>query len=115
MQMCSDNTSPLPQHHFAFSHTLILSHTFGLSLHGSLHEVQLFSCDLVHRVSNELRALLFTFGNPVAPFQQVVVNFVSDAAVLFVLRVVRHELPHPLGHGHQLSCFTPTDLKSYAH
>lgn len=63
------------------------------------------SFELVYWVSNELRALLFAFCNPVALAEQIVVDLVGYDAVLLVMRVLRDKLPHPLGHGHELACF----------
>lgn len=66
------------------------------------------SFNLVDWVSDELWALLFAFGDPVALHHQVVVDLVCDDAVLFILWMVGDKLPHPLGRGHQFSCFRST-------
>lgn len=55
-------------------------------------------------LAEELGAALLSLGDAVALLQQVVVDLVGDDAVLLVLRVLGHKLPHPLGHGHQLTC-----------
>lgn len=76
-----------------------------LHMHVGMMTVHLCSFEPVDWVSNELRALLFTFGYPVALLEQVVVYLLSQDAVLLVLRVLGNKFPHPLGHSHQFTCY----------
>ena len=64
----------------------------------------MLSFEPVDGLPEELGAALLPRGDAVALPQEVVVDLVGDDAVLLVLRVLGDELPHPLGHGHELPC-----------
>lgn len=59
----------------------------------------------VHWVPKKLGALLLAFCNPVTLFEQIVVDLVGYDAVPLIFWMLCHKLPHPLGHGHQFTCF----------
>lgn len=84
------------------------SHIWSVFLFLNVSVLKHCSFRLVDWVSNELRGLLFAFGDPVTLHHQVVVDLVRDDAVLFILWMVGDKLPHPLGRGHQFSCFRST-------
>ena len=62
------------------------------------------SFEPVHGFPEELGAAVLPLGDAVALPQEVVVDLVGDDAVLPVLGVLGHKLPHPLGHGHEFPC-----------
>lgn len=100
MQVCF-----VPQHTHAFSYdwTRFVWSLFYMQIKKIvIHRV---SFDSVNRIPKKLGALLLASCNPVALFEQIVVDLVGDDAVPLIFWMLCDKLPHPLGHGHQFACF----------